>query len=79
VKGALSGANVAFDDKAYDKIEKAEAKEVAQKQRLIEAENRQIEALKRTVNGIDPVTAKLAKLEDQEKALEAADWNGQVL
>ncbi|QAY93643.1 phage tail tape measure protein [Pseudomonas sp. ACM7] len=55
--------------KSYDKIEKAEAKEVAQKQRLIDAENRQIEALKRTVNGIDPVTAKLAKLEAQEKAL----------
>ena len=31
---------------AYDKIEKAEAKELAQKQKLIEAENRQIEALK---------------------------------
>jgi lambda family phage tail tape measure protein len=55
--------------KAYDKIDKAEAKEVAQKQRLIDAENRQIEALKRTVNGIDPLVAKLAKLEAQEKAL----------
>lgn len=55
--------------KAYERIEKAEAKEMAQKQRLIDAENRQIEALKRTVNGIDPVTAKLAKLEAQEKAL----------
>ncbi len=43
--------------RAYDKIEKAEAKELAQKQKLIEAENRQIEALKRTVNGIDPVPA----------------------
>lgn len=64
--------------KAYDKIEKAEAKEIAQKQRLIEAENRQIEALKRTVNGIDPVTAKLAKLEAQEKALEAAHKAGVV-
>jgi lambda family phage tail tape measure protein len=62
--------------KSYDKIEKAEAKEVAQKQRLIDAENRQIEALKRTVNGIDPVTAKLAKLEAQEKALEAAHEAG---
>ena len=58
--------------KAFDKIEKAEAKELAQKQRLIEAENRQIEALKRTVNGIDPVTAKLAKLEAQEKAAHEA-------
>lgn len=62
--------------KSYDKIEKAEAKEVAQKQRLINAENRQIEALKRTVNGIDPVIAKLAKLEAQEKALEAAHEAG---
>ena len=58
--------------KAFDKIEKSEAKELAQKQRLIEAENRQIEALKRTVNGIDPVTAKLAKLEAQEKAAHEA-------
>ncbi|APC18180.1 phage tail tape measure protein [Pseudomonas frederiksbergensis] len=64
--------------KAYDKIEKAEAKEAAQKQRLIDAENRQIEALKRTVNSIDPVTAKLAKLEAQEKALEAAHKAGVV-
>ncbi|WP_085637889.1 MULTISPECIES: phage tail tape measure protein [unclassified Pseudomonas] len=55
--------------KAYERIEKAEAKEMAQKQRLVEAENRQIEALKRTVNGIDPLVAKLAKLEAQEKAL----------
>jgi lambda family phage tail tape measure protein len=55
--------------KSFDRIEKAEAKELAQKQRLIDAENRQIEALKRTVNGIDPVVAKLAKLEAQEKAL----------
>jgi lambda family phage tail tape measure protein len=58
--------------KAYERIEKAEAKEMAQKQRLIEAENRQIEALKRTVNSIDPVTAKLAKLEAQEKAAHEA-------
>ncbi|MDI2590032.1 phage tail tape measure protein [Pseudomonas sp. 681] len=58
--------------KAYDKIDKAEAKEIAQKQKLIDAENRQIEALKRTVNGIDPVTAKLAKLEAQEKAAHEA-------
>ncbi|WP_044267653.1 phage tail tape measure protein [Pseudomonas fluorescens] len=58
--------------KAFDKIEKAEAKETAQKQRLIDAENRQIEALKRTVNGIDPVTAKLAKLEAQENAAHEA-------
>jgi lambda family phage tail tape measure protein len=58
--------------KSFDKIEKAEAKEMAQKQRLIDAENRQIEALKRTVNGIDPVTAKLAKLEAQEKAAHEA-------
>ncbi len=64
--------------KAYDKIEKAEAKELAQKQKLIEAENRQIEALKRTVNGIDPVTAKLAKLEAQEKALNDLHKAGQI-
>lgn len=64
--------------KAYDKIEKAEAKELAQKQKLIEAENRQIEALKRTVNGIDPVTAKLAKLEAQEKALNDLHKTGQI-
>ncbi|WP_460103844.1 phage tail tape measure protein [Pseudomonas sp. H1_D04] len=64
--------------KAYDKIEKAEAKELTQKQKLIEAENRQIEALKRTVNGIDPVTAKLAKLEAQEKALNDLHKAGQI-
>jgi lambda family phage tail tape measure protein len=64
--------------KSYDKIEKAEAKEVAQKQRLIDAENRQIEALKRTVNGIDPVTAKLGKLEVQERALEALRNSGAI-
>ncbi len=64
--------------RAYDKIEKAEAKELAQKQKLIDAENRQIEALKRTVNGIDPVTAKLAKLEAQEKALNDLHKSGQI-
>ena len=64
--------------RAYDKIEKAETKELAQKQKLIEAENRQIEALKRTVNGIDPVTAKLAKLEAQEKALNDLHKSGQI-
>lgn len=55
--------------KAHDRLEKSEAKEVAQKQRLIEAEGRRIEALKRTVNGIDPLTSKLAKLEERERAL----------
>lgn len=55
--------------KAHDRLEKAEAKELAQKQRLIEAEGRRIEALKRTVNGIDPLTSKLAKLEERERAL----------
>lgn len=64
--------------RAYDKIEKAEAKELAQKQKLIDAENRQIEALKRTVNGIDPITAKLAKLEAQEKALNDLHKSGQI-
>lgn len=64
--------------RAYDKIEKAEAKELAQKQKLIDAENRQIEALKRTVNGIDPVTVKLAKLEAQEKALNDLHKTGQI-
>ena len=64
--------------KAYDKIEKAEAKELAQKQKLIEAEGRQIDALKRTVNGIDPVTAKLAKLEAQEKALNDLHKAGEI-
>lgn len=64
--------------KSLDRIEKAEAKELAQKQRLIDAENRQIEALKRTVNGIDPVTAKLAKLEAQEKALNDLHKAGQI-
>jgi lambda family phage tail tape measure protein len=58
--------------KSFDKIEKAEAKETAQKQRLIDAENRQIEALKRTVNSIDPLNVKLAKLEVQEKAAHEA-------
>lgn len=55
--------------KAHDKLEKAEAKELAQKQRLIEVEGRRIEALKRTVNGIDPLTSRLAKLEERERAL----------
>ncbi|MHC8299617.1 phage tail tape measure protein [Pseudomonas sp. ZS1P83] len=55
--------------KSFDQIEKAEAKELVQKQRLIDAENRRIEALKRTVNGIDPLVAKLAKVEAQERAL----------
>ena len=64
--------------KSYDKIEKAEAKELAQKQRLIEAEERQTEALKRTVNGIDPLTAKLAKLEAQERALNQLFETGHV-
>ncbi|MCU1752145.1 phage tail tape measure protein [Pseudomonas sp. 6D_7.1_Bac1] len=54
---------------SHERLEKAAAKEMAQKQRLIEAENRRIDALKRTVNGIDPVTNKLAKLEAREKAL----------
>ncbi|NWA81601.1 phage tail tape measure protein [Pseudomonas sp. D2002] len=71
--GMVEGADqVKYQEKitaAYDKLEKAEAKELAQKQRLIEAEGRRIEALKRTVNGIDPVTAKLAKLEERERAL----------
>lgn len=58
--------------KSFDRIEKAEAKEAAQKQRLIDAENRQIEALKRTVNSIDPLNVKLAKLEAQEKAAHEA-------
>jgi lambda family phage tail tape measure protein len=58
--------------KSFDRIEKAEAKELAQKQRLIDAENRQIEALKRTVNGIDPLTKKLADLEAKEKAAHEA-------
>ncbi|MGC5702962.1 phage tail tape measure protein [Pseudomonas sp. NFXW11] len=64
--------------KSFDKIEKAEAKEAAQKQRLIDAENRQIEALKRTVNSIDPVNAKLAKLEAQEKAANEAFQRGAI-
>lgn len=63
---------------AYDKLEKAEAKELVQKQRLIEAEGRRIDALKRTVNGVDPVTAKLAKLEVQEKALNDLHKAGQI-
>lgn len=53
----------------YDKLQKAEAKEAAEKERAVAAQNRQIEALKRTVNSIDPVTAKLARLEAQEKSL----------
>lgn len=54
---------------SHERLEKSSAKEMAQKQRLIEAENRRIDALKRTVNGIDPVTNKLSKLEAREKAL----------
>lgn len=55
--------------KAHERLEKAEAKELAQKQRLIEVEGRRIEAQKRTVNGMDPLTSKLAKLEERERAL----------
>ncbi|HHO8881210.1 TPA: phage tail tape measure protein, partial [Pseudomonas aeruginosa] len=40
-----------------------------EKQRLVAAQNRQIEAMQRTVNSIDPVTAALARLEKQEAAL----------
>lgn len=54
---------------AYDRLQKAEAKEAAEKQRLVAAQNRQIEAMQRTVNSIDPVTAALARLEKQEAAL----------
>lgn len=54
---------------SHERLEKAEAKETAQKQKLVEAENRKIEALKRTVNSIDPLVAQLAKLEAKEKAL----------
>ncbi|MFU3837412.1 phage tail tape measure protein [Pseudomonas aeruginosa] len=54
---------------AYDRLQKAETKEAAEKQRLVAAQNRQIEAMQRTVNSIDPVTAALARLENQEAAL----------
>ncbi|MER1088116.1 phage tail tape measure protein [Pseudomonas aeruginosa] len=54
---------------AYDRLQKAETKESAEKQRLVAAQNRQIEAMQRTVNSIDPVTAALARLEKQEAAL----------
>ncbi|MFG9055893.1 phage tail tape measure protein [Pseudomonas aeruginosa] len=54
---------------AYDRLQKAETKEAAEKQRLVAAQNRQIEAMQRTVNSIDPVTAALARLEKQEAAL----------
>lgn len=54
---------------AYDRLQKAETKEAAEKQRLVAAQNRQIEAMQRTVNSIDPVTAALAGLEKQEAAL----------
>lgn len=47
----------------------ATEREAAQKQKLIDAENRRIDALKRTVNGIDPLTKKLADLEARERAL----------
>ncbi|EPL2029896.1 phage tail tape measure protein [Pseudomonas aeruginosa] len=54
---------------AYDRLQKVETKEAAEKQRLVAAQNRQIEAMQRTVNSIDPVTAALARLEKQEAAL----------
>ncbi|RTW26538.1 phage tail tape measure protein [Pseudomonas aeruginosa] len=54
---------------AYDRLQKAETKEAAEKQRLVAAQNRQIEVMQRTVNSIDPVTAALARLEKQEAAL----------
>lgn len=72
---------VKFQDRlgvAFDKLEKSEAKETAQKERMIAAQNRQLDALKRTVNGIDPVTAKLAKLEAQEEALNDALAKGVI-
>lgn len=62
----------------YDRLQKAEAKEAAEKERAVAAQNRQIEALKRTVNSIDPVTAKLARLEAQEKALNDALARGVI-
>jgi lambda family phage tail tape measure protein len=78
---ARKGGLVTIEDQAkyqdritagYDKLEKAEAKEAAQKQRAIAAQERQVDALKRTVNSIDPVTGKLAKLEAQEESLREA-------
>lgn len=62
----------------YDRLQKAEANEAAEKERAVAAQNRQIEALKRTVNSIDPVTAKLARLEAQEKALNDALARGVI-
>ncbi|HGQ7300395.1 TPA: phage tail tape measure protein [Pseudomonas aeruginosa] len=61
---------------AYDRLQKAETKEAAEKQRLVAAQNRQIEAMQRTVNSIDPVTAALARLEKQEAALRGLRASG---
>ncbi|AGL85561.1 phage tail tape measure protein [Pseudomonas protegens] len=77
LEGLLEKAELKVESSRLKKIAAAE-REAAQKQKLIDAENRQIEALKRTVNGIDPLTAKLAKLEAQENAAHEAFRRGAI-
>lgn len=68
LEGLLEKAELKVESSRLKQIAAAE-REAVQKQKLIDAENRRIDALKRTVNGIDPLTKKLADLEARERAL----------
>lgn len=76
LEGLLDKAELKVESSRMRQIAAAE-KENAQKQKLIESENRRIEALKRTVNGIDPLTKKLAELEARERALNELHKSGE--
>jgi len=68
LEGLLEKADQKLESSLLKQAAAAE-REVIQKQKLVDAQNRQIEGWKRAVNGIDPVTKKLADLEAREKAL----------
>ena len=76
LEGLLDKAELKVESSRMRQIAAAE-KENAQKQKLIESESRRIEALKRTVNGIDPLTKKLADLEARERALNELHKSGE--
>lgn len=76
LEGLLDKAELKVESSRMRQIAAAE-KENAQKQKLIESESRRIEALKRTVNGIDPLTKKLAELEARERALNELHKSGE--
>ena len=76
LEGLLDKAELKVESSRMRQIAAAE-KENVQKQKLIESENRRIEALKRTVNGIDPLTKKLAELEARERALNELHKSGE--